>query len=164
MSAHRTIHALFPGTFDPFTLGHLDLLARASRIFDRVTVAVASHPTKTGLFSPAERVSFIEEAAAGLERVGCIAITGLVVQACTELECDVIVRGARSGTDFDYETQMAHTNRELSGVETVILAPGATRTHISSTLVRQVASMGGDVSSFVPPGVLEALLKRFPKN
>jgi len=164
MSAPRTTHALFPGTFDPFTLGHLDLLTRAASLFDRVTVAVASHPSKQGLFSVEERVALIETACEGVEGVHCVAISGLVVAACEEFGCDAILRGARSGSDFDYEIQMANTNRELSGVETVILAPGAARTHISSTLVRQVASMGGDVSSFVPAGVLRALRERFPKD
>lgn len=164
MSASNSTHALFPGTFDPFTLGHLDLVTRSSELFEQVTVAVASHPTKTGLFSVEERVQLIEEATAGIRGVQCVVISGLVVAACEDLGCDVIVRGARSGSDFDYEIQMANTNRELTGVETVIMAPSAARTHISSTLVRQVASMGGDVASFVPAGVLQALLLRFPQD
>ena len=160
--ASRASHALFPGTFDPVTLGHVDLVARAARLFGRVTVAVATHPTKEGFFNVEQRVQLLEESTADISGVSVVAISGLVVQACAEWNCDVSVRGVRSGTDFDYEIQMARTNRDLSdGVETVLLAPGPARAHISSTLVRQVASMGGDVSAFVPACVDRALEARF---
>lgn len=163
--APRASHALFPGTFDPVTLGHVDLVARAARLFGRVTVAVATHPTKEGSFGVEERVRLIEQATSDIPGVAVVAIRGLVVQACTEWDCDVIVRGVRSGTDFDYEIQMALINRDLSdGVETVLLAPGPARAHISSTLVRQVASMGGDVSAFVPECVNRALKERFSRS
>lgn len=161
MSAARASHALFPGTFDPLTAGHLDLVERASALFERVTIAVAQNPDKSGLFSVEERLTLIAGATTGLSNVECTAISGLVVHACEELGCGVIVRGARHGSDYDYELQMATTNRALTGIETIVLAPTAERLHISSTLVRQVASMGGDVSAFVPPNVLAALNERF---
>ncbi|MCA9509926.1 MAG: pantetheine-phosphate adenylyltransferase [Myxococcales bacterium] len=164
MSASPQRHALFPGTFDPFTLGHLDLVTRAAALFDRVTVAVASHPSKTELLSADTRRALIEESIVGLANVRCALVAGLVVDACRDLGCQVIVRGARSGTDFDYEVQMATTNRLLTGVETIVLSPGTERAHISSTLVRQIAGLGGDVSGFVPPPVLEALHRCFPES
>ena len=159
-SSTRVQRALFPGTFDPPTLGHLDLLRRALRLFGQVIVGVAHHPQKRNTFSAEERVALLRAATAELAGVTVVIVPGLVVDACLEHDCDVIVRGVRSGTDFDYELQMGRTNAELSGVETVLLVPAPERAHISSTLVRQIAALGGDVSSFVPPCVLEPLRER----
>jgi len=162
-------HALFPGTFDPFTRGHQDLLARAARLFGRVTVAVARNPEKQSLFSPEERAELVRGAVAGLEkdlggRIEVTLIPGLVVQACEDLGADVIVRGVRSGSDFDAEAQMARTNRALAPrIDTVLLAPAPELSHVSSTLVRQIASMGGDPAGLVPPNVAAALRARFPR-
>jgi len=157
----RGHHALFPGSFDPVTLGHLDLVRRAQALFGRVSVAVAHHPDKPGLFSPGERASLFRGAVAGIPNVDVVEIEGLVVDAAQRLRCDVIVRGVRSGTDFDYEISMARTNRALlPGVDTVLLAPPPEYAHISASLVRQIARMGGDVSAFVPPNVLHALEER----
>lgn len=159
-------HALFPGTFDPPTLGHLDLVRRAQRLFGRVTVALAAHPEKRTWFSVEERVelwraSIAELAGAGLDGVAVARLDGLVVDGAAKLGCDVIVRGVRSGSDFDYEAQMARTNRSLPGAfDTVLLAPAPEYGHLSSTLVRQIAELGGDVSAFVPGPVLQAIRRR----
>lgn len=165
MSAPSAVHhALFPGSFDPFTLGHLDLARRARALFGRVTIAVAANPDKHTLFDAKERVALARGAMRGLSGVDVVQIDGLVVQACQALDADVIVRGVRSGTDFDFEVQMARCNRDMRPtIETVLLVPAPAHAHISSTLVRQIASMGGDASPFVPPEVAEALRVRFPR-
>ncbi len=158
-------HVLFPGTFDPPTLGHLDLVRRAAALFGRVTVAVADHPSKTALFSVEERLALLEESTAGIPGVAVARISGLVVDACKDLGATAIVRGVRNGTDFDYELELARTNRAmLPEADTVLLAPAPEFAHVSATLVRQIASLGGDVDPFVPPPVAEALRRRFPKN
>lgn len=163
-SATCAHHALFPGTFDPFTLGHLDLVARAARLFGRVTVGVARNPEKKSLFSDEERAELARSAVSGIGGIEVTLIPGLIVQACEELHADVIVRGVRSGTDFDFEVQMSRTNRTLlPRIDTVLLAPAPELSHVSSTLVRQIASMGGDPSGLVPPNVAKALRGRFPR-
>jgi len=154
-------HALFPGTFDPVTLGHLELIQRALALFGRLTIAVAHNPGKTTLFGAEQRVELSREATQGLRGVEVVLIDGLVVQACESLAADVIVRGVRSGTDFDYEVQMARTNRKmLARIDPVLLAPSPENAHISSSLVREIALLGGDASSFVPPAVARALRER----
>ena len=159
----RARHALFPGTFDPFTRGHLDLVARAQALFGRVTVGVARNPEKQSLFSAEERVELARVAVRGIPNVEAVLVPGLVVQACESLGADVIVRGVRGGTDFEFEVQMARTNRVLFPcIDTVLLAPAAEFAHVSSTLVRQIASLGGDASKLVPANVATALSARFP--
>ncbi len=158
----RPRHAVFPGTFDPPTLGHLDLVRRAVLLFEEVTIAVAAHPTKASLFTVEERLELLRQATAEWPSVRVDHFDGLLVEGCRRLGADVIVRGVRSGTDFDYEVTMARANRMLHpGVDTVLLVPDTRLTHITGTLTRQVASMGGDVSGFVPPFVAEALAARF---
>jgi pantetheine-phosphate adenylyltransferase len=160
--ASRGRHAVFPGTFDPPTLGHLDLVRRAVELFEHVTIAVAAHPTKAALFSVPERLELLRQATADLPSVRVDHFDGLLVDGCRRIGADVIVRGVRSGTDFDYEVTMARANRMLHPeVDTVLLVPDTRLTHITGTLARQVASMGGDVSGFVPPFVAEALAQRF---
>jgi pantetheine-phosphate adenylyltransferase len=164
--AQRAHHALFPGSFDPVTLGHVDLVARALAIFERVTVAVAVNPDKPGLFSAEERVDLLRKSLAGLpagsrERVAVELVPGLVVDACRDFGCDIILRGVRSGSDFDYEAAMARTNRVMRPqVETLLLVPAPELAHVSSTLVRQIAACGGDALAFVPPPVALALRQR----
>jgi len=159
-----TRHALFPGTFDPVTLGHLDILRRAQVLFDKVTVAVAANPDKRNLLGVEDRVELLRRSIDGLEGVTVTSLDGLVVDACRELGAGVIVRGVRSGKDYDYEVQMARTNRTLAGdVETVLLVPAPEHAHISSTLVRQIASLGGDVRAFVPTAVAETLAERYKR-
>jgi pantetheine-phosphate adenylyltransferase len=154
-------HALFPGSFDPVTLGHVDLVTRALTLVGRVTVAVAVNPDKAGLFTAAERVDLLRRSLAHLDRVGVELATGLTVDAARDLGCDVILRGVRSGSDFDYEAAMARTNRALRpGLETLLMVPAPELAHVSSTLVRQIALCGGDPSAFVPRAVAEALRQR----
>lgn len=164
-------HVLIPGTFDPPTLGHLDLVWRAASLFERVSIGVAEHPTKDALFSAAERVALLEECVAELTgpnsgvQIAVVELPGLVVDGCRTLECDAIVRGVRSGTDYDYEAQMAATNRSLlPTIDTLLLSTSPELAHITSTLVRQVARMGGDASLFVPDPVARALKSRFGKE
>ena len=160
---HPTKHALFPGTFDPPTLGHLALIRRARGLFGRVTVALADHPTKRALFSVEERRALLEACVAGLEGVRVERLEGLVVHGCEALECDVIVRGVRSGTDFDFEVTLARNNRAmLQRIDTVLLVPDPEVAHVTSTIVREVASLGGDPRPFVPEPVAAALAERFP--
>lgn len=155
-------HAVFPGTFDPITLGHLDVVRRALTLFERVTVAVAEHHSKSQLLEAEERLDLVRQAVAPLERVEVVTLGGLLVQGLRGLEAQVVVRGVRSSTDLEYERQMALTNRALDpGIETVFIVPSPELAHISSTLVRQIARLGGDTSSFVPPEVAAALRDRF---
>jgi len=149
---------LFPGSFDPVTLGHLDLVERSLRLSSRVVVGVAIHSDKKTLFTVEERTALIERATAHLD--GVVRIDGLVVDAARRLDIRVLVRGVRGGADFDFEVAMGRMNAELSpGLETILLAPAPRFAHISSTLVRQIAIAGGDASPFVPPAVAEALQK-----
>jgi pantetheine-phosphate adenylyltransferase len=151
-------HALFPGTFDPVTLGHLDLLRRAARLYGRLTVAVAHNATKQELLPIAERITLLREVTRDLPGVEVVQVDGLVVRACEALGARVIVRGVRSAADLEYEIQMARTNHALApGIETVILAGAPEHSHISSTLVRQIAGLGGNLESFVPPPIAARL-------
>jgi len=157
----RGHHALFPGSFDPPTLGHLDLVRRALGLFGRVSVAVAAHPGKQCLFTPEERAELLRAALGRVRGLEVCLVSGLTVEAARELECDVLVRGVRSGTDFDYELPMAHTNAVLlPGIETVLLAPRSEFVHISSTLVRQIAQLGGDVRPFVHSSTARAIARK----
>jgi pantetheine-phosphate adenylyltransferase len=154
--------ALYPGTFDPFTNGHKELVRRAARIFGRVVVAVADSPSKTPAFTLDERIELIREALAGLSDCEVCGYSGLTVKAAREHKVDVIVRGLRAVNDFEFEFQLATMNRHLdAGVETLFLTPSEEDMFLSSTLVREIASMGGDVSGFVHPAVNAALKKRF---
>ncbi|HVS19533.1 MAG TPA: pantetheine-phosphate adenylyltransferase [Planctomycetota bacterium] len=151
-------HALFPGTFDPVTLGHLDLVRRASGLFARLTVAVASNPQKQRLLDQEQRMALLREVTAGLGNVEVIALDGLVALGALRLGAGVILRGARHAGDFEYEAQMARSNRALAPrVETLILVSAPEHAHISSTLVRQIAGCGGPLEGFVPPAVARAL-------
>ena len=155
------LHALFPGTFDPPTLGHLDVLGRAARLFGRVTVALADHPTKEALLPMDERLRLLRECTSGLEGVEVARWDGLVVDACDALGCDVIVRGVRCGSDFDYEAQLAGTNRTLRPrIDTVLLPSAPEHAHVTSTLVRQIARLKGDTNALVPAPVEAALRAR----
>ena len=153
--------AIFPGSFDPPTLGHLDVIHRASAMFDTVIVAVLENPSKQPAFSAAERVSMLRKASAGLGSVLVESFHGLLVDFARGRKATVIIRGIRSAADLDYERQMADTNRHLyPAIDTIFLAPSPAVAHISSTLVRDIASHGGSVRGLVPDAVEAALAAR----
>jgi len=155
-------HALFPGTFDPPTLGHLDVILRATELFDTVTVGLADHAEKTPLFTVGERLELLSEMVADYDSVKVARIEGLVVESARELGATVLVRGVRNSRDFDYEVEMAQTNRVLAGdVCTIFVLPDPAHANISSTLVRQIAKLGGDTSQLVPGVIHSKLLERF---
>ncbi len=149
--------ALLPGSYDPLTNGHLDVVRRAARLFDRVVVAVVHNPEKTGTLPVDLRVQAIAESVADLPGVEVSAHTGLLVEVACEVGADVVLKGIRGETDYAYEQPMAAMNRHLSGIETLLLPGSGEVAHISSTLVRQIAAAGGDVQDLVPPPVLAAL-------
>jgi pantetheine-phosphate adenylyltransferase len=152
--------AVCPGSFDPVTKGHLDVIGRAAALFDEVVVAVGVNPSKSRLFGPDERIAMIREGVGGLDNVTVDGFTGLITSYCQEVGATAIVKGLRSGTDFDYEAQMAQMNAELTGVETVFVIADPQFGFVSSSLVKEVASFGGDVSGFVPDHVLGPLRAR----
>lgn len=158
-----TVAAMYPGTFDPITLGHEDLVKRASTLFDRVVVAIADNPgSKAPLFSTEERVAMAACALADLGNVEVTGYAGLTVDFALEKNLRVIIRGLRAVSDFEYEFQLANMNRHLTEeVETAFLTPTEKYTFISSSLVREVAQLGGDVSEFVSPAVKDALMKKY---
>ncbi|MGZ0211390.1 MAG: pantetheine-phosphate adenylyltransferase [Actinomycetales bacterium] len=153
--------AVVPGSFDPVTLGHLDVIERAAKTFDEVHVLVVHNPGKTALLPIAQRVSLIEQAVADARLAGNIRVTswsmGLLVDYCTEVGASVIVKGIRSQVDVAYETPMAIVNRDLAAVETIFMLPNPAHAHVSSSLVRQVAALGGDVAPYVPRAVSDFL-------
>ena len=154
--------ALYPGTFDPITLGHIDIISRALHLFDEVTIAIATSETKTPLFPLEERIRQIELIFKGNEQVRTIGFTGLVVDLAKQEGVNVLIRGLRAVSDFEYEFQLANMNRAMSpDLESVFLTPKAKFSFLSSTLVREIASMGGKLSAFVDPIVEKALRKRF---
>jgi pantetheine-phosphate adenylyltransferase len=153
--------AVVPGSFDPVTLGHLDVIERAAGLFDELHVLVVHNPGKTALLPIAQRVSLIEQSIEDAGIRGNILVTswsvGLLVDYCTDVNATVIVKGIRSQIDVAYETPMAIVNRDLARVETVFLLPDPAHAHVSSSLVRQVASLGGDVTPYVPNAVAQYL-------
>ena len=152
--------ALCPGTFDPVTNGHLDIIERAGRHFDSVVVGVLDNPAKQPLFSAEERVQMLEDTTGQLPNVTVTAFGGLLVESARALGADVVVKGLRAVTDFEYEIQMAQMNYALAGVETLFMTTGPQWSFVSSSLVREVARFGGDVSRLVPPVVAERLRER----
>ncbi len=157
--------ACCPGSYDPVTNGHVDIVARALACFDRVIVAVLVNPAKSPLFSPEERIAMLKEATAALPgadgRVEVEAFSGLLVDYARDREVTAIVKGLRAVSDFDYELQMAQMNYRLAGVETMFMTTNPAYSYLSSSLVRDVASHGGDVEGLVPPGVAGRLRERF---
>ena len=155
--------AVVPGSFDPVTLGHLDVIQRAARIFDELRVLVVHNPDKSALLPIAQRVSLIQDSLADAKAGDNILVTswsvGLLVDYCTEVGASVLVKGIRSQVDVAYETPMAIVNRNLAGVETIFMLPDPAHAHVSSSLVRQVATLGGDVAPYVPKVVADFLQK-----
>jgi len=159
------VAAMYPGTFDPITNGHHDLVRRASRLFDRVVVAVAASPHKAPLLSLDQRMGLAREVLADLKNVSIDGYTGLTVDYARANELKVIIRGLRAVSDFEYEFQLASMNRHLeTGVETIFMTPAEQHSFISSTLVREVAALGGDIAGFVHPHVAETLRACFAKR
>ncbi|MFE3325577.1 pantetheine-phosphate adenylyltransferase [Streptomyces sp. NPDC059176] len=154
--------AVCPGSFDPVTNGHLDIIARASKLYDVVHVVVMINQAKQGLFSVEERIELIRDVTAEYGNVEVEAYHGLLVDYCKERDIPAIVKGLRAVSDFDYELQMAQMNNGLSGVETLFVPTSPTYSFLSSSLVKEVAAWGGDVSHLVPEVVLAALRDRLP--
>ena len=155
--------AVAPGSFDPITLGHLDVIERASGIFDEVVVAVLVNSTKAGLFTIEERMDLIRNSISHLKNVSVDSWTGLLADYCKEHDVSAIVKGLRAVSDFDYELQMSQMNLQLKGIETFFMATKPDYSFLSSSLVKEIAKYGGDVSSWVPSHVHSALQSQFAK-
>jgi len=152
------IKAIYPGTFDPITKGHIDIVKRAAKLFEQVTVAVAINPTKVPTFTLEKRVEFAQVALANVVNVTVLGFEGLLADFAKQCEAQVIVRGLRAVSDFEYEFQMAGMNRTLiPEVETIFLTPATEYTYVSSSLVREIAALGGPIDNFVPAVVRDAL-------
>ena len=165
MSAARTRIAVYPGTFDPITNGHVDLVLRASPLFEKLVVGVAESPGKSPALPLELRVALAREALAGVPNLEVRGFGGLLADFVREVGAGVVLRGLRAVTDFEYEFQLASMNRHLiPEVETLFLTPAEQHSFISSTLVREIARLGGDVSGFVPPAVAQALTARWKAN
>lgn len=155
------IRAIYPGTFDPLTNGHADLVLRAARLFDAVIVAVAANPSKQPLFTLDERVTLAKQAFVDCPNVSVIGFSGLLAKFGKEQQAQVLIRGVRAVADFEYEFQLASMNRSLNPeLDSIFMTPSEKNTFISSTLVKEVCRHGGDVSSFVPEHVQQALQQK----
>jgi len=153
--------AIYPGTFDPITNGHIDLVHRASKLFDRVIVAVAVNPSKQPVFNLDERVALVKETLADIANVESCGFEGLLIDFAKQNNATVIVRGLRAVSDFEHEFQLAGMNRKMDPeIETLFLTPAEQFSYISSSLVREIARLGGNVSEFVAPSVLSALTRK----
>ncbi|MCX6401553.1 MAG: pantetheine-phosphate adenylyltransferase [Propionibacteriales bacterium] len=156
--------AVCPGSFDPVTNGHVDIFRRAAALFDELIVATGTNFSKSRLFDPDERLEMLREACADLPNVTVMGFTGLIVDFCREREVQAIVKGLRGGNDYEYELPMAQMNAHLTGVETVFVPTTASLGYVSSSLVKEVASLGGDVSGLVPPAVHARLVARLAER
>jgi len=156
--------AVCPGSFDPVTNGHLDIVGRSSRLFDEVIIGVLINQHKAGLFSIAERIEMLREVTAGYGNVRVESFRGLLVDFCRAQQADVVVKGIRAVSDFDYELQMAQMNIGLSGVETLFMPTNPQHSFLSSSLVKEVAKWGGDISTYVPDMVRDNLVTRLREN
>ncbi len=156
--------ALFPGSFDPITKGHIDVIERGRKLFDELIIGVGRNPVKNQLFTPAERVEIISELIAGMPRVSVASFDGLMVEYAKKVDVNVILRGMRSLTDVQYEFKLAMTNRAVAGIETIFVMTSAEYGFASSTIIREVASLGGDVSNLVPPIVCKRLEEKLRRG
>ena len=152
--------AVCPGSFDPITNGHLDIIARSSRLYDTVHIAVMINKSKQGLFSVDERIALIEQVTGDLGNIKVESFHGLLVDFCKQRDIPAIVKGLRAVSDFDYELQMAQMNHGLAGIETLFVSTNPLYSFLSSSLVKEVATYGGDVSGLVPDQVNQALIRR----
>ena len=157
------VRAIFPGSFDPITNGHLDVIGRGVKLFDELIIAVGRSPIKKPLFTPQERVEMIAELIKDMPRVSVESFEGLTVKYAKQRKADVILRGLRSLTDVQYEFQLAMTNRSVAGIETVFIMTGEQHGFTSSTLIREIASLGGDVSRLVPKIVYARIQQKLKK-
>lgn len=161
MTEHKPVRAAYTGTFDPITNGHADVIRRAARLFPELVVAVANNTSKKSIFEPDERIELARRTLADLDNVTVMGTSGLIVDWAREQGVTVLVRGVRGVGDYEYERQMAVMNQHLNrDVETVLLAPSPQYAHISSTLVREIAILGGDIDGLVPAPVAEALANK----
>ena len=157
--------AICPGSFDPVTHGHLDIIRRAAKMFDKVIVVVATNGAKQPLFSTEERMEFLRRSVSGLDNVEVDSYGGLLAEYARQRHADVIVKGLRAMSDFEYEFQMALTNRKLyPEAETVFLTTAADNMYLSSSLVKQVAGLGGDISEFVPACIVPDIMKKIGRD
>lgn len=156
--------AVCPGSYDPATNGHLDIIERASKLFDEVVVAVGVNKSKKGLFSVEERMEILREITAKLPNVRVDSWQGLLVDYCRENDIAAVAKGLRSVSDFDYELQMAQMNRELTGLETLLMANNPAYGFVSSSLVKEIAALGGDIENLVPAVVYERLVAVYAKR
>jgi len=159
----KFVRAVFPGSFDPITNGHLDVIKRGIKLFDELIIAVGRSPIKNPLFTPEERAEMITELVVDMPRVSVESFDGLMVEYAHKKKADVILRGMRSLTDVHYEFKLAMTNRAVAGIETVFIMTSAEYGFTSSTLIREVASLGGDVSNLIPKTIYHRLQKRLKK-
>lgn len=156
--------AIYGGSFDPATFGHLDLIQRGAALFDRVVVAIGRHPTKKPLFSTDERIDLIRKITASLDNVEVDAFDGLLIHYAKSRGATAMIRGLRAATDFEYELQIAHANSDMiPEIDTIFLPTRVERGFLSSSLVREIASHGGDVTRYVPEPVAQALARKFAK-
>lgn len=154
--------AIYPGSFDPITFGHLDIIERSARLFDELIIGVLYNSQKNALFSIDERVSMITELTKKYDNVKVVAFEGLLVEFAKQQEANVIVRGLRMVTDFEYELQIAQTNKvEYPELETIFLTTSLNYSYLSSTVVREFASYGGDISQFVPASIIPEILSKY---
>jgi pantetheine-phosphate adenylyltransferase len=155
------VRALFPGTFDPIHHGHIDIATRAARLFDEVVVAVYDRPLKSLMFLPEERIALVTQALQDIPRIRVVSYSGMTVDFCRQIDAQVIVRGLRVFSDFEFEFRMALANHRLApDIESIALITAEEHTFLSSSTVREIASLGGDVSSMVPPYVNKALKEK----
>ncbi len=159
--ANKFVRAIFPGSFDPITNGHLDVVKRGMNLFDELVIAVGRSPIKNQLFTPQERVEMIAELIQGWPGVKVESFEGLTVEYARNCQASVILRGLRNFTDVQYEFQLAMTNRAVAGIETIFIMTSEQYGFTSSTLIREIASLGGDLSNLIPPNVYRRLQGRF---
>jgi pantetheine-phosphate adenylyltransferase len=157
-------HALCPGSFDPPTVGHIDIISRASELFESVTVAVIRNATKQATLSADERVALLEKSITSYKNVDVVSFDGLLVDCAKQVGADVVVKGLRAVSDFDYELQMAQANRELSNIETIFLSTNPQHSFLSSSVVRDIARYKGDISALVPKEIAAEIAARFAQE